>query len=95
MSAFLRISLRERGNDEGAEGPARGASEVGRTGWRIVLCARQNGSSLVPDLPFARTRSPIFNVTDSIREIDGRIWSDILMKRSLPVAVTTGRVFAA
>lgn len=24
----------------------------------------------MPDLPFARARLPIFNVTDSIREID-------------------------
>lgn len=53
---------------------ARDASEVGTWGWRIVLCTKQNGSSLVPDLPFARTRSPIFNVTDSIRGIDGRVY---------------------
>jgi hypothetical protein len=44
-----------------------------RAGW-IALSAvlHRNGCSLMPDLPFARARSPIFNVTDSIREIDAR-----------------------
>jgi len=72
------ISGRESGRtrvgcEDGRSRGMRSAPEAARAGW-IALSAvlHRNGCSPVPDLPFARARSPIFNVTDSIREIDAR-----------------------